>query len=183
MLAVVFRLSFFFTLSLLPAGLLAQEEPEYDEISVFLEVPRLGGYEIPAVIKGEEIYLPVTDLFDFLRIRNVPSPDLESISGFFISPEAEYMISRTENVIRYADNTFNLEPGDLIRTETNLYMRSLYFGRIFGLDCFFNFRNLSVTLSTKLEVPLIREMRMEEMRKNLTRLKGEIVADTVIKRA
>ena len=43
----------------------AQEEPEYDEISVFLDIPRLGEAEIDAVIKGETVYLPVTDLFDF----------------------------------------------------------------------------------------------------------------------
>ena len=77
-------------LLLFPVSLtiIAQELPEYDEISVFLEVPGIGGGEISAVIRGEELYLPVTDLFDFLKIRNVPSPELESVSGFFIEPEA-----------------------------------------------------------------------------------------------
>ncbi len=84
----------------------------------------LGGWEIDALIKDEELYLPVTDLFDFLKIRNVPSPDLESVTGFFISQDAEYTISRTEDKIRYQDKTFDLKPGDLIRTETKLYLRS-----------------------------------------------------------
>jgi len=160
----------------------AQEEPEYYEIAIFLEIPRVGGFEIDVVIRGEELFLPVTDLFDFLKIRNIPSPGLESVSGFFISPEATYEINRTDNIIRYQDKTFNLEPGDLIRTESNLYLRSSYYGQIFGLECIFNFRTLSVTVNSKLELPLIREMRLEEMRRNLTRLKGEVKADTNISR-
>ncbi len=146
---------------------------DYDEISVFLDVPRVGGGDINAVIKGQELFLPVTDLFDFLKIRNVPSPDLESISGFFINPEAPYLISRTTNQIHYQDKTYNLEQGDMIRTESNLYLKSSYFGKVFGLECIFNFRSLSVIVNSKLELPLIREMRQEEMRKNITRLKGE----------
>ena len=86
-------------------------------------------------------------------------------------------------MIRYQDKTYNLEPGDLIRTESNLYLKSSYFGKVFGLDCIFNFRSLSVTVNSKLELPLIREMRQEEMRKNLNRLKGEVKADTTIGRS
>jgi hypothetical protein len=160
----------------------SQDLPEYDEISIFINVPLLGGGEISSVIKGQELYLPVTDLFDFLKIRNVPSPGLETISGFFINPDAKYTISRTENQIRYQDKTINLDPGDLIRTESNLYLKASYFGKVFGLDCIFNFRSLSATIKSKLELPLIREMRQEEMRKNITRLKGEIKADTTIGR-
>lgn len=162
---------------------LAQAEPEYDEISVFLEVPRLGGAEINAVIKGEEVYLPVTDLFDFLKIRNIPSPGLDIITGFFISQDAPYRIDRVSNSISFGDKNFDLEPGSLIRTESNLYLNGVYFGEIFGLDCIFSFRNLSVTINSRLELPVIREMRQEEMRQNLTRLKGDVKADTTIGRS
>ena len=142
----------------------------------------IGGGEIDAVIKGQQVYLPVTDLFDFLKIRNVPTADLETISGFFINPEAAYTISRTDNKITYQGNSYALNPGDLIRTESNLYLKSSYFGKVFGLECTFNFRSLSVTVTSKLELPFIREMRQEEMRKNLTRLKGNFTADTTIGR-
>ncbi len=162
--------------------LYSQDLPEYDEISIFLEIPGIGGGEINALIKGEELYLPVTDLFDFLKIRNVPSSGLETISGFFVNPEATYIIDRTKNQIIYQDNTFNLEAGDLIRTETSLYLKSLYYGKVFGLDCKFSFRALSVNITSKLELPLIREMKQEEMRRNIARLKGDVQADTTIGR-
>ncbi len=160
----------------------SQELPEYDEIAVFLEIPRIGGWEIEALIKDEELYLPITSLFDFLKIRNEASPGFESIKGFFINPEAEFLISRNEGVIDYQGVKHELGKGDLIRTESNLYLKSAWFGRIFGLDCKFNFRSLSVTVSSKLELPLIREMRLEEMRRNLTSLRGDVIADTSIGR-
>ncbi len=149
---------------------------------VFLEIPGIGGAEIDALIKAEELYLPVIDLFDFLKIRNVPSTGLETISGFFVNPEATYIIDRTKNQIVYQDNTFKLEEGDLIRTETSLYLKSSYYGKVFGLDCKFNFRTLSVNITSKLELPLIREMKQEEMRRNIARLKGDVQADTTIGR-
>lgn len=160
----------------------AQDLPEYDEIAVLLEVPGIGGGEINALIKDEKLYLPVTDLFDFLKIRNIPSPDLGTISGFFVNPQAEYIIDRTKNQIVYQGKEFDLEKGDIIRTEVNLYLESSYFGKVFGLDCRFNFRALSVKISSQLELPLIREMKQEEMRRNIARLKGEVKADTSVGR-
>ena len=175
---------FVYLLTILPGiRSFAQGEPEYDEISVFLDVPGLGGGEIDAVIKGQEVFLPVTHLFDFLKIRNEPSPGFDTITGFFINQEATYRIDRVKNLIRFVEELFELKPGDLIRTESNLYLRSYYYGKIFGLDCIFDFRNLSVTIKTKLELPVIREMRQEKMRQNMNRLKGEVKADTVIGRS
>lgn len=161
---------------------LGQEEPEYDEIPVFIEVSGVGGFDVSAVIMGDELFLPVTELFDFLKIKNQSSAGFETISGFFISPDAKYSINRAENKIIYQDKVFTLQEGDLVRTETNLYLRASYFGKVFGLDCSFNFRSLSAKVTSKLELPLIREMKQEEMRKNLSRLKGELRADTTIKR-
>jgi hypothetical protein len=162
--------------------LYSQDLPEYDEISVFLDIPGIGGTEIDALIKAEELYLPVIDLFDFLKIRNVPSTGLETISGFFVNPDAAYVIDRTKNQIVYQDKTFNIEECDLIRTESSLYLKSFYYGKVFGLDCKFSFRALSVTITSKLELPLIREMKQEEMRRNIARLKGDVQADTTIGR-
>ncbi len=165
-----------------PFKLYSQELPEYDEISVFLDIPGVGGGDIEALVRAEELYLPVTDLFDFLRIKNTASPSMETISGFFINPEATYEIDRNKNQIVYQNKTFELNPGDLIRTESNHYLKSSYYGKIFGLNCIFNFRSLSVTVKSELELPLIREMRQEEMRRNISRLKDEVKADSTIGR-
>jgi hypothetical protein len=160
----------------------AQDEPLYDEILVFLEVPGFGGFEMQALIRDEELYIPVKDLFDLLKIRNILSPEGEKISGFFLDPSNEYTISRPDNLITFMGREHRLEEGNLVRTDYGLYLHSPEMGRIFGLECLFNFRSLSVTLKSKADLPVIRELKQEEMRKNLTRLKGGMIADTVIDR-
>jgi hypothetical protein len=168
---------------LLPHPGLSQEEPDYEEISVFLYIPEIGMVEEPAYIKGQVLYLSVSDIFTFLKIQNTPSPSYDSVTGYFINPQSLYTVNRTLNRIVYQNTIFGLQPGDLIRTDNNLYLRSDYFGKVFGLECIFDFRRLSVVMKTKLELPLIREMKQELMRRNIRRLKGEMKADTVIKRS
>ena len=166
----------------LPSYAVAQEEPSYDEIAVYLKIPYFGVGEIEAVIRNEELYLPVTTLFDFLKIRNVPSENLDLVTGFFIAPEAEYIIDRTENIIKYGGKTYELEEGALVRSESNLYLKSSWYGTVFGLDCNFRFRDLTVTVESDTELPVIREMRLEEMRRNITRLRGDPQVDSTIGR-
>jgi hypothetical protein len=172
----------FMLLAALPKTVIGQDTPEYDEISVFLNVQKVGGADISAIILDETVYLPVVDIFTFLKIKNVPSAQLDSISGFFISQEATYLIDKKNNRITFQNKVYDLKDNDMVKTETNLYLKSNFFGQIFGLDCVFNFRSLSVMLNTKLELPIIREMRQEQMRSNINRLKGEVKADTVIGR-
>lgn len=155
---------------------------EYDEISVFLSVPRIGGAEVTALLKNEDLYLSITDVFNFLRIKNDLSPGFNSVKGFFINQDAEYFIDREKGTIIYKKERFEIKPGDILRTETNLYLKMRYFRDVFGLDISFNFRNLAASLNTKIELPVIREMRQEQMRKSISQLKGNVIADTIIKR-
>jgi len=155
----------------------------YDELYIYMTVQGVGSTQIPAAISNNTVFLSITDVFDYLKIKNQPSTRLDSISGFFITPQAPYLIDETHKQISYQGKIYKLKPGDLIRTETNLYLRSDYFGQIFGLACNFNFRSLSVALSSKLELPVVRDLRLEMMRNNLRHLKGEAIADTTYKRS
>lgn len=168
--------------SILPLQSIAKNDPvpNFDEILVFLNVQGVGGIQVPAAIVNETAYLSVTDVFDFLRIKNEAVDGLGTVSGFIVNPESAFTINREENTIVYLGKKFDLKPNSLIHTETTLYLNVAYFGEIFGLHCKFNFRNLSVILSTDIELPVMREMRLEAMRNNIMQLKGESKADTVI---
>ena len=159
-----------------------QAEDTYDEISLILNVQRVGSLEIPAIIFKQDAYLPVKEIFDFLKIKNTLSNDMDLLSGYIMNAQTAFIIDKSKNQITYAGHNYPVTPGDFIQTETNLYLRSNYFGDIFGLVCTFNFRNLSIELTTKIELPVIREMQQELVRKNISRLRGEKKADTLIKR-
>lgn len=177
------RLCFVLVLLFLPAAsIIAQDEPLYNEISVYVKLPYIGMGEIDALIQDENVFLSVTSLFDFIKIRNLPNDNFELIEGFWINPEALYTIDRPGNRIMYDGRTWPLGEGDLVRADNGLYLSLPWFGKVFGLDSRFTFRDLTVTVDTKQELPGIREMKLAEMRANMTRLKGEIRVDTTVER-
>jgi len=167
----------------LPIQTRSQEVTDFEEISIFFQVQNMGGVEISGLINNQEVLLPVSDIFDFLKIKNSLSQGLDSITGFFLSTDAPFLVDRTGNKILFQGKNYPLKENDLMRTETNLYLNYRYFGEIFGLDCKFSFRTLSVNMTTKLELPMMREMRLEQMRKNLTHLKGGSSVDSIIQRS
>jgi hypothetical protein len=158
-------------------------DPPFEEILVLMNVQGVGGIQIPAAISNNVAYLSVSDVLDYLKIKNVISPGMDSISGFFMSPQATFLIDGAHNRILYQGRNFDLSRNATIRTSTDLYLRSDYFGTIFGLNCKFNFRTLSILLTTSLDLPIIREMRQEQMRGNINRLQGEASVDTTIGRS
>jgi len=181
--SALYSLCFVLILLFFPAARAsAQNEPLYDEISVYVKLPYIGMGEIDALIRDENVYLSVTSLFDFIKIRNVPNDNIDVIEGFWINPDDLYMIDRPGNRIVYDGREWPLGEGDLIRSDNGLYLSLPWFGKVFGLDCRFTFRDLTVTIDTKQELPGIREMKLAEMRDNMTRLKGDIRVDTTVDR-
>ncbi len=159
-----------------------QDESKYIETSTFFSVSNVGGTEIQALINEKIVYLSVAEVFDFLKIKNNRSPSLDSVSGFFIDPQAVFLIDRIRNRIEYNGKTHNLDPEGLIRTDKNLFLRIDYFGQIFGLECKYNLRSLSVALHAQVELPSIREMRQEQVRNGIKQNKAELKTDTTIGR-
>lgn len=156
---------------------------EIEEISVTLMVKRLGSTEIPAMIDGKTIYLPVQAVFDFIKIKNTRSATNDSLSGYFIDGRSTYLIDASRQLIRYKDKTFTLGKNDLIKTDEYLFLKSGWFQEIFELECSFEFRSLSINLGSKADLPAIREIQQQMMRKNIVRLTGEKIADTIIGRS
>ena len=170
----------FFVIFGFTGNLRAQEIPEYDELTVQLFVPNLGSSELPVAIENQTAYLSIKDLFDFLKIKNEVNGS--NITGFLLNPDAKFNIDLIKQEVQYKDVTYPLTTEDFIITPTTAYLKSNYFGDIFGLTTNFDFRRLSVTLITDLELPRVRELRLQEMRDNLKTIKEGFVADTVINR-
>src|ERR1044072_3429975 len=80
----------------------------YDETSIFINVQRIGGIEVPGVIKNRVVYLPITTIFDFLKIKNETTPGFDSVFGYFIDQDARYCIDNARYQIRYKGSTIQL---------------------------------------------------------------------------
>lgn len=163
-----------------PHLLLAQDDGAMgDEITVTLEVKGVGSVDVPAMYNDKDVFLSVASVFDFLKIKNIPSPAFDTVRGFFLTEQDAFLIDRPHNRIYYQGKAIDCPEG-FMHSETALYLNLKYFKSVFGLDGLFYFRRLVVTMTSDFELPIIREMRQELMRRNLNKLKGEQKADTFI---
>ncbi|MHB1107161.1 MAG: carboxypeptidase-like regulatory domain-containing protein [Lutibacter sp.] len=156
------------------------QEHDCDEVLVSLQVKYIGSTELPSIICGEEVYLSVPDVFAFLQIKNTPNAAFSIIEGFFIQPNNAFKIDENASQITYKGRVIPLKPGDLIRTTTNLFLKASYFNTVFELENNFSFRNLSVSMSSKLELPAVKEARIAQLRANINKIKNEFTADSTI---
>ncbi|MFV8342643.1 hypothetical protein [Flavobacterium sp. XS2P39] len=156
------------------------QELNCDEVLVSLQVKYIGSTELPSIICGEEVYLSVADVFDFLQIKNTTDATSNSIEGFFIEQVNSFKIDDNANRITYKGHIIPLKQGDLIRTNTNFFLKASYFNTVFELDNSFSFRSLAVSMSSKLELPAIKEARIAQMRANINKIKNEFNADTTL---
>jgi len=155
---------------------------EYDEFPVELRVKNLGVIDIPVAIKDQEAYISIIDLFDYLNLKIEVGNTPAAISGFIINPHHSFEFDIPQSKIIYKEDSYPISKDDYILTPTTLYLKSSNYGEIFGLNTNFNYRNLSIELITDIELPKIKELRLENMRKNLNQVRGIINPDTLIER-
>src|ERR1700733_13260359 len=80
----------------------------YEEILVLMNVQGVGSVQIPAAIVNDVAYLAVTDVLDYLKIKNSVSPGMDSITGFLMDPQATFLIDPAHNQIVYQGRKFEL---------------------------------------------------------------------------
>ncbi|HEX2974708.1 MAG TPA: hypothetical protein VHO68_02130, partial [Bacteroidales bacterium] len=124
----------------------------------------------------------VATLFNKLKINNIPSKGNDSVTGFFLSEDQKFSINLITNKAVVGNTVREIKQDDAFRTETGLYLKNTLYGELFGLNLKFNFRSLSLELKTSHELPVIKELRLEQMRKNIDRLSGVVQVDTTIRR-
>ena len=63
-----------------------------------------------------------------------------------------------------------------------IYMESSVFSGTFGINLLFNFSSLSIHLKSNFELPVLKQQRLENLRSNMSHIRGEVIADTIVKR-
>jgi len=162
------------------AQIKGNKEAAYDEVSVSLNLPYAGNEEFLVIIKNRDLYLPVADLFDLIKIKNNVSEGLDSVSGFFIVAKDTYLFDITHHRVLFRGEEFKTGPDDMIKTANGIFIKSGYLSKIFGLNFSFSFREITAKLTTSIELPFIMEKKQELMRNNIQSIKKMRKADSTI---
>ena len=154
----------------------------YDEIPVNVLVEGVGTFDLDVIYTNTDLlYINIEDLFRTLKIPCIVGQKGDSLGGFIENENNTYSIEYGKGQLRVGSKVLTPSNG-LVKESGALFMESSLFSEAFGIELKFNFRSLSIQLKSKFELPVIKQMRLEKMRSNIAKLKGEEIADTVISR-
>ncbi len=154
----------------------------YDQIPVSVMIEGVGTFTVDVLYTSNDLlYINIEDLFNNLKIPCKTAKNGESFNGFIENESKTYSIEFNSGVIKVGDRIINYKNG-LIKEAGSFYLESSLFAEAFGINLSFNFRTLSVILKSNFELPVVKQLRIEKMEKNISKLKGDIISDTIIKR-
>jgi len=163
-------------------------EKELPEISSFDQIPVLviiAGYDnfyIDAIYtKNKLLCVNVEDLFKTLKINCNMLEHGNSLHGYIENESNTYSINYTTSQIITRSKTINSK-GGLIKEMGVLYLESSLFSKAFGINMTFSYRSFSMRLTSDFELPVLKELRREKMRSNMSKIKDEVIPDTVLNR-
>lgn len=153
----------------------------YDEIPVLVIVEGYKNFTVDAIYaNNDKLYVNVEELFRTLGILCTIGKNGDILSGYIENKSRSYYIDFNTKQVIVDAKTINMQKG-LVKEMGSLYMESTLF-EAFGLKLIFNYRAITIILKANFELPVLKQMRLENLRKNIAKLKGEVIADTVLKR-
>lgn len=154
----------------------------YDEIPVLVQVKGAGNFYIDVLYTDNNLlYVNLEGLFRALKISCAVSQDGDNLSGIIGDGNQPYQVDFNTGMIKVGEEIIYSERG-LVKEIGSIYMESSLLDEAYGIMLNFNYRSLSILLKTDFELPVIKIERIEKMRNNLLKIKGEVIADTILKR-
>ena len=142
-------------------------------------VEKVGQFYLDILmLENEQYFVNIEDLFRTLKIYCVTGQRGDSIGGTVGAEKKPYLIDFRQKTIRVGSRLTSALNG-LIRENGFVFVESSLVAELFGLIMTFNPRSLAIVLKPTFELPIVRLMRQESIRANLSRFTGEIHADTI----
>lgn len=154
----------------------------YDEIPAMVSVEGMNNFYMDVLYTSHDsLFINIEALFRTLKIPCVVEETGKKLSGFIEKEDRTYSIDFSTGQIKVGDKTIRSEKG-LVYEMGTVYMESTLFAEVFGITLSFNYRSLTILLKSDFELPVIKLERIEKLRNNLLKIKGEELTDTVVKR-
>jgi hypothetical protein len=154
----------------------------FDEIPVRVMVEGYRIFYIDAIYGNNKLlFVNVEDLFTTLNIPCIVTKEGNRMDGFIEKESHTYSIDFETKQIKIGAKIINAK-NRLLKEAGAIYMETSLFPEAFGLTLTFNFRALTVILKPDFELPILKQARIDKMRTNLSKIKGEVNADTIVKR-
>jgi hypothetical protein len=145
---------------------LVHSNPLCDEAPVQINIDRIGNLDFNCYASDKTLYVPLGELFTRLKIDFNFLPNISGVKGFFINENAIYLIDLQENSARINERKINFTRKDFYVTESELYMNTDLYNRIFEIKIDVEFKQLKAYLSSKVKPPAVLEIERNLLRDN-----------------
>ena len=154
----------------------------YDDIPILVMIEGCGNFYLDVIYTDNDLlYVNIEDLFKTLKIPCNVGKKGDSLDGFLENETRPFLIDYNTRQIKVGNKIFNPQNG-MVKEMGAIYMESSLLAEAFGIILTFNYRALTIILKSNFELPIIKQQRIEKLRNNISKLKGEEIADTVIQR-
>jgi len=155
----------------------------FDEVPVSFVVNGNLKFETDVIItESQKVYINIEELFKSMGIKCIQESLGNNLTGFIENESKIYNIDFEANQITIGEKIIKATNG-FMKESGAIYVESTVITEAFGLNIIFNFRSLSIKLDANFELPAIKQLRLEQMRKNVSKLqRNDNVADTIVKR-
>ncbi|PQV49478.1 hypothetical protein CLV33_103109 [Jejuia pallidilutea] len=145
---------------------------DYEEIIILLKVKTLGNFEFDVYYSKEKIFIPISRIFNLLKVNYNYAAGEKTITGVFDNNKP-YEINFEDDIIKIQNTEYKVPLGYLVPTGSDLALESELFAEAFGLNINFNFNGLYIDFEAPFELPIAKEKRLQTLRNNLEKLKNE----------
>ncbi|MBI5404223.1 MAG: hypothetical protein HY959_12560 [Ignavibacteriae bacterium] len=132
-----------------------------------LSAEKIGTVDISGYTSGKTLFIPVGELFSFLKINFNISKHSSEISGYFVDELNKYSINIPGNTAVIKNKIIPVSRKDFYITESDIYINSGLYMDIFGIKLVFDFNQLKVFLSSDGKLPAEIEIERELTRNKL----------------
>lgn len=145
-------------------------DQEAEEILLELKVQKSLTFDYSAILKEDQLYLPITRLFSLLDMRYAHNRKGSKI--WFMAGPNETRVSLDYENLKIAVEGDRKKPAftgsDFILSEDELYLHKSLCKRLFGFDFVFNYRNLELMLFADYKLQVIKKHERQEQYQNFT---------------
>jgi hypothetical protein len=155
----------------------------FDEVSVEFYVNGYYKFETNVIITdAKKLYINIDDLFNKLGIYCKVEDGGTLLKGFIENEKKNYSVDLNSRQIEVGNKIIKSNTG-IVKKLGAIYLESTIITKAFGLTIIFNYRSLSIKLEANFELPLEKQMRLEQIRKNISKLQNkEPKVDKVVQR-
>ena len=145
---------------------LIKSNPACEEAPVQINIDRIGNIDFNCYFGGKTLYIPLGELFTGLKIDFNFFGNISGVKGFFVDENIKYVINLQDNSALINDRKINFTRKDFYITESDMYMNSDLYYKIFDIKIDVEFRQLKAYLSSKLKPPAVLEIERNLLREN-----------------